>query len=140
MYKKIQVFPGNSNQRDIIKNNLREFASAKFIRFQPTAYYNWKALMVEVYGILLTKGIYLLLLRRIEVTITNYLWKLKELKSKRQWVKSILQCRLIEPWLSENDCNSLTADQWRFNFYRSLNISLTSLRSFRVYFHQTKLC
>ena len=71
--KKIQVFSGNSNQRDIIKNNLQEFASAKFIRFQPTTYHNWKALMVEVYGILLTKGIYLLLLRRIEVTITNYL-------------------------------------------------------------------
>ena len=58
--QKLQVFPGNSNQRDIIKNNLREFASGKLIRFQPTAYYSFKALMVEVYGILLTKGINLL--------------------------------------------------------------------------------
>ncbi|XP_022783220.1 protein sidekick-2-like isoform X2 [Stylophora pistillata] len=50
-----RVFSGNSNQSGIIKNSLHEFASAKFIRFQPTAYSSWKDLRVEVYGILLTK-------------------------------------------------------------------------------------
>ncbi|PFX13684.1 Lactadherin [Stylophora pistillata] len=50
-----KVFPGNSNQNGIVKNNLREFSSAKFIRFQPTTYHSWKSLRVEVYGVLLTK-------------------------------------------------------------------------------------
>ena len=53
---KLQVFTGNSNQNGIIKNNLQEFASAKFIRFWPTAFSGWKALRVEVYGIIPTKG------------------------------------------------------------------------------------
>ena len=59
-YNKLQVFPGNSDQNSITKNSLKEFSSAKFIRFLPTAYYSWKALRVEVYGIVPTKGIYLL--------------------------------------------------------------------------------
>ncbi|PFX23979.1 Receptor-type tyrosine-protein phosphatase F [Stylophora pistillata] len=50
-----KIFPGNSNQNGIVKNSLREFSSAKFIRFQPTTYHIWKALRVEVYGVLLTK-------------------------------------------------------------------------------------
>lgn len=55
---KLQVFTGNSNQGGIMKNSLQEFASAKFIRFQPTAYNSYKALRVEVYGLVPTKGIY----------------------------------------------------------------------------------
>ncbi|XP_022777987.1 uncharacterized protein LOC111319496, partial [Stylophora pistillata] len=50
-----KVFSGNSNRNGIIKNSLQEFASAKFIRFWPTAYKSWKVLRVEVYGVLLTK-------------------------------------------------------------------------------------
>ena len=42
-----------------MKNSLKEFASAKFIRFLPTKYNKFKVLRVEAYGILLTKGIYL---------------------------------------------------------------------------------
>ena len=61
LFHKLQVFSGNSDNSGTIKNSLREFASAKFIRFQPKAYSMWKALRVEVYGVLLTKGIYLLL-------------------------------------------------------------------------------
>ena len=60
LYDKLQVFPGNSNQNGIVKNSLQEFATAKYIRFQPTTYYGWKALRVEVYGVLLKKGIFLL--------------------------------------------------------------------------------
>ena len=60
MCHKLQVFPGNKDRNSIITNSLEEFASAKFIRFQPTAYSGYKGLRVEVYGILLSKGIYLL--------------------------------------------------------------------------------
>ena len=59
-YNKLQVFPGNVDQNNITKNSLKEFSSAKFIRFQPIAYNSWKALRVEVYGIVPTKGIFLL--------------------------------------------------------------------------------
>ena len=63
-----------------MKNSLQEFASAKFIRFKPTAYNNFKALRVEVYGILLTKGIYLHLFLSLPETkmkshYSNHLWK-----------------------------------------------------------------
>ncbi|PFX30135.1 Protein sidekick-2 [Stylophora pistillata] len=50
-----RLFPGNSNRNGITKNSLQDFASAKFIRFQPTEYNAYKALRVEVYGILLTR-------------------------------------------------------------------------------------
>ena len=59
LHHKPQVFPGNSNQNGIVKNSLQEVAIAKFIRFQPTTYRNFKGLRVEVYGIILTKGIYI---------------------------------------------------------------------------------
>ena len=59
-YNKLQVFLGNVDQNNITKNSLKEFSSAKFIRFQPTAYNSRKALRVEVYGIAPTKGIFLL--------------------------------------------------------------------------------
>ena len=63
-----------------MKNSLQEFESAKFIRFKPTAYSGFKALRVEVYGILLTKGIYLLLFlsppeTKMKSYYSNYLWK-----------------------------------------------------------------
>ena len=71
---------GNSNQNGIVKNNLQEFESAKFIRFKPTAYSGFKALRVEVYEILLTKGIYLFLFlsppeTKMKSHYSNYLWK-----------------------------------------------------------------
>ena len=71
---------GNSNQNGIVKNNLQEFECAKFIRFKPTAYSGFKALRVEVYGILLTKGIYLFLFlsppeTKMKSYYSNYLWK-----------------------------------------------------------------
>ena len=52
----LQVFDGNSGKYDIVKNSLEEFASARFIRFQPTAFYNYKSLRVEVYGALVSAG------------------------------------------------------------------------------------
>ena len=53
----LQVFNGNSGKDDIVKHSLKEYASARLIRFQPTAYNNHKALRVEVYGILVSTGI-----------------------------------------------------------------------------------
>ncbi|XP_066015596.1 protein sidekick-1-like isoform X3 [Pocillopora verrucosa] len=50
-----KAFPGNSGKTDTVKNSLKEFASAKFIRFLPTKYNRFKALRVEAYGILFTK-------------------------------------------------------------------------------------
>ncbi|XP_066015620.1 tyrosine-protein phosphatase Lar-like isoform X2 [Pocillopora verrucosa] len=50
-----KAFPGNSGKTDTVKNSLKKFASAKFIRFLPTKYNRWKALRVEAYGILLSK-------------------------------------------------------------------------------------
>ena len=41
-----------------MKNSVKEFASAKFIRFLPTKYNKFKVLRVEAYGILFSKGIY----------------------------------------------------------------------------------
>ena len=51
-----QVFSGNSGRDDIVKHSLKEYASARFIRFQPTTYNNHKALRVEVFGILISAG------------------------------------------------------------------------------------
>ncbi|XP_066015608.1 receptor-type tyrosine-protein phosphatase F isoform X2 [Pocillopora verrucosa] len=50
-----KAFPGNSGKTDTVKNSLKEFASAKFIRFLPTKYKKFKVLRVEAYGILLSK-------------------------------------------------------------------------------------
>ena len=54
----LQAFPGNSGKTDTVKNSLKEFASARFIRFLPTKYNKYKVLRVEAYGILFSKGIY----------------------------------------------------------------------------------
>ena len=54
----LQVFDGNSGKHDIVKNNLEVFASARFIRFQPTAFNNFKCLRVEVFGALVSAGNY----------------------------------------------------------------------------------
>ena len=58
-----------------MKNSLKEFASAKFIRFLPTKYNVFKVLRVEAYGILFTKGSYLFsflpLRLQTEVMIAN---------------------------------------------------------------------
>ena len=51
-----QEFNGNSGRKDIVKHSLKEYASARFIRFQPTAYKTHKALRVEVFGILISAG------------------------------------------------------------------------------------
>ena len=56
LYNQLQVFHGNSERNDIVKHSLKEFASARFIRFQPTDYSRYKVLRVEVYGILVTSG------------------------------------------------------------------------------------
>ena len=52
----MQEFNGNSGRNDIVKHSLKEYASARFIRFQPTNYMNHKALRVEVFGILISAG------------------------------------------------------------------------------------
>jgi len=51
------VFNGNSGRNDTVKHSLKEYASARFIRFQPTTYETHKALRVEVFGILVSTGI-----------------------------------------------------------------------------------
>ena len=53
----LQVFNGNSGRNDIVKHSLKEYASARFIRFQPTTYSGHKALRVEVFGVLVSRGI-----------------------------------------------------------------------------------
>ena len=53
----LQVFNGNSGRNDIVKHSLKEYASARFIRFQPTTYSGHKALRVEVFGVLVSTGI-----------------------------------------------------------------------------------
>ncbi|XP_078353730.1 uncharacterized protein LOC144638391 [Oculina patagonica] len=49
-----KVFNGNSRRNDVVKHSLKEYASARFIRFQPTEFSISKALRVEVFGILLS--------------------------------------------------------------------------------------
>ena len=51
------MFNGNSGRNDIVKHSLKEYASARFIRFQPTTYSGHKALRVEVFGVLVSRGI-----------------------------------------------------------------------------------
>ena len=53
----LQVFNGNSGGDDVVKHSLKEYASARFIRFQPTTYSGHKALRVEVFGVLVSRGI-----------------------------------------------------------------------------------
>ena len=53
----LQVFNGNSGRNDIVKHSLKEYASARFIRFQPENYSGHKALRVEVFGVLVSTGI-----------------------------------------------------------------------------------
>ena len=50
------MFNGNSGKNDIVKHSLKEYASARFIRFQATDYSGHKALRVEVFGILISAG------------------------------------------------------------------------------------
>ena len=59
----LQEFNGNSGRNDIVKHSLKEYASARFIRFQPTNYMNHKALRVEVFGILISAGTFCVLLK-----------------------------------------------------------------------------
>ena len=58
----LQAFNGNSGRNDIVKHSLKEYASARFIRFRPIAYNNSKALRVEVFGILVSAGILIIIL------------------------------------------------------------------------------
>ena len=53
------MFNGNFGRNDTVKHSLKEYASARFIRFQPTTYETHKALRVEVFGILKPAGILL---------------------------------------------------------------------------------
>ena len=52
----LQIFDGNSGKNDMVKSSLEEFASTRFIRFQPTSYSGYKALRVEVFGALVSAG------------------------------------------------------------------------------------
>ena len=52
----LQEFNGNSGRNDIVKHSLKEYASGRFIQFQPTTYNTHKALRVEVCGILISAG------------------------------------------------------------------------------------
>ena len=56
-----QVFNGNSGKDDIVKHSLKEYASARFIRFHPTTFKSHKALRVEVFGILISAGTFFII-------------------------------------------------------------------------------
>lgn len=45
-----KVFPGNSNAKDMIKQNLEEPVLALFVRVVPKEWENWPCMRVEVYG------------------------------------------------------------------------------------------
>ncbi|XP_022777767.1 protein sidekick-1-like, partial [Stylophora pistillata] len=49
-----KIFDGNSGRNDIVKHGLGEYTLARFIHFVPTAYHKYKALRVEVYGVILS--------------------------------------------------------------------------------------
>ena len=66
-----QVFNGNSGRNDIVKHSLKEYASARFIRFQPTTSNNYKALRVEVYGILISAGTFCITGFHVGVNVYN---------------------------------------------------------------------
>ena len=57
VFTMLQEFNGNAGRNDIVKHSLKEYASARFIRFQPTTYSGQKALRVEVFGVLVSRGI-----------------------------------------------------------------------------------
>ena len=57
----LQVFNGNSGRNDTVKHSLKDYASARFIRFQPTTFNDSKALRVEVFGILVSTGILIII-------------------------------------------------------------------------------
>ena len=46
----LQVFPGNTNAKDMLKMNLVEPVLALFIRFVPKEWNEWPCMRVEVYG------------------------------------------------------------------------------------------
>ena len=46
------MFQGNRDRNGKVKNELREAAQAKVIRFKPFLYNSYPALRVEVYGII----------------------------------------------------------------------------------------
>ena len=45
-----QVFLGNTNSKDMVKNNLDEPVLALFIRFVPKGWKTWPCMRVEAYG------------------------------------------------------------------------------------------
>ena len=51
-----QIFNGNSGREDVVKHSLTSFTRARFVRFQPTEFYNEKALRVEIYGVRVPAG------------------------------------------------------------------------------------
>ena len=80
-----QVFNGNSGKNDIVKHSLKEYASARFIRFQPTTYNNHKALRVEVFGILISAGTFCISGFHIEVNVYNKSFHQMEVFLKQQF-------------------------------------------------------
>lgn len=46
----LQVFPGNTNAKDMLKINLDQPVLALFVRFVPKEWHSWPCMRVEVYG------------------------------------------------------------------------------------------
>ncbi|XP_067028441.1 uncharacterized protein [Acropora muricata] len=46
-----KIFNGNSGREDVVKHSLVSFTRARFVKFQPTEFNNYKALRVEIYGV-----------------------------------------------------------------------------------------
>ena len=51
-----QIFNGNSGREDVVKHSLVGFTRARFVKFQPTEFNNYKALRVEIYGVPVLAG------------------------------------------------------------------------------------
>ncbi|XP_015750209.1 PREDICTED: contactin-associated protein like 5-1-like isoform X1 [Acropora digitifera] len=53
---KDKIFNGNSGKEEVVKHSLLSSTRARFLRFQPTEFKNWKALRVEIYGVPVPAG------------------------------------------------------------------------------------
>ena len=81
-----QVFNGNSGRNDIVKHSLKEYASARFIRFQPTTFNIHKALRVEVYGILVSTGTVLHVIKFGDQTHQGQIHNFSKRRGEVAWI------------------------------------------------------
>ena len=49
MYFRSQVFPGVTNQNDIVRRPLMTEVKARFVRFYPLTFHSWPCLRLEIF-------------------------------------------------------------------------------------------